>query len=163
MRKKARRSQAIQASRDFWQQGEVVQKALGFSGLFLGGAGGICGFLLAWRAPERADTVLQTAMTPVAVVAAAVLAVLVPARIRAIREDGGPQQRILETASTCTGAVILAFVSTLVALGVPSGAYKAGGTVSALYGVGLVMGSFITLISRVDDLRRSAPEDSTAP
>lgn len=93
---------------------------------------------------------MQAALTPVAVATAAVLVMLVPARIRARREESGLQLEAQDMALTCVSAAMATFVFSLLTLGVPEGAWKVGGTMAALIGVGLVLGSLITLLGRLD-------------
>ena len=92
-------------------------------------------------------------MTPVAVAAAAVLVLLVPARIKSPGKRNGPQREAQDMALTCLAAAVVAFVAGLVALGLPDGGWKVGGATAALMAVGFVLGSLVTLLGCLDKLR----------
>lgn len=134
---------------------------MGLSGLILGVAGGYFGWYLSNSDFSRADMVLQSAMTPLGVFSAVVLAVSAPSPENAQRQFLSQYERLINTVKTCAPATIVAFISCTVTLGISEGPIKAGAVVGTFMAIGLVIGLFTTLISREEKLQTGAPVADT--
>lgn len=119
--------------------------ALGKAGLIFCPAGAVLGWLLAAFNPDAADTVILASMTPVALAGAGLLAMVkLPSALTGSNagSHSGPPAVVV----TSLAFVVSSFVASLFALGLGDGGLKIGATSAALFAVGAVMASLITVL-----------------
>ena len=140
----------------FRRGGRSVRSGLGPSGFTLGAAGWFFGWHLVGNDLAQADVVLQTAMTPLGVFAAVVLATAVANPPSSHADKANLHHKPWDSTATCAAAAIVAFMSCLVTIGLSEGATKAGSAVGTFAAIGLVTGSLITLLARTERLANCA-------
>lgn len=129
---------------------------LGPSGFTLGAAGWVYGWHLVTNDLAQADAVLRAAMTPLGVFAAVVLTTAIQNPPTHQADNTNLRHKPWDSTATCAAAAIIAFLTCLLTIGLSDGAIKAGSVVGTFAAMGLVIGSFITLLSRTETLANRA-------